>query len=409
MFKRPFFKLTKPRFRYSILTDKPSVHEISLPEEAIFLLEKEHIRRTELQSYLGKRLITGQLLRLQEKDFISPVTGVVTKLDEYIGYLNKQFYAIHVKVEQDEWASIPEDYRPSMLPGLKNVEIIFGFHPPINHVIVMGVDSDLLVTTNQFCLITRIEDVKKGIEFINKKAKIGKISFVIFPDFVSYIKEKIDCEYYLIKPKYPSSIPQLILKDVLKKFLPAGKKPEDLGIAFISTEAVANMGAFFEKNYVFDKIITFINKDYSAVHIKARVGTPIRHILKELDVEVNEGDRIVIGGPMRGYTIHSLDTPVDYETDAIFVQDAKEIIFSSDTHCINCGECVKVCPVNVPVNMLVRLLENSLFEEAAKEYDLLSCIECGLCSYVCIARIPVFHYIMLGKYELSRMGEENAR
>ena len=76
---------------------------------------------------------------------------------------------------------------------------------------------------------------------------------------------------------------------------------------------------------------------------------------------------------------------------------------SSDTHCVNCGECVRACPARIPVNMLIRLLENGLYEEAVERYDLLSCIECGLCSYACIAQIPVFHYIMLGKYEFAQM------
>jgi electron transport complex protein RnfC len=61
--------------------------------------------------------------------------------------------------------------------------------------------------------------------------------------------------------------------------------------------------------------------------------------------------------------------------------------------------------------MLVRLLENGLYEEAVQDYNLLSCIECGLCAYVCVARIPVFHFIMLGKYEFGRlktMEESNA-
>ena len=53
--------------------------------------------------------------------------------------------------------------------------------------------------------------------------------------------------------------------------------------------------------------------------------------------------------------------------------------------------------------MLVRLLENGLYEEAANDYDLLSCIECGLCTYVCVAKIPIFHYIMLGKHEYARI------
>jgi electron transport complex protein RnfC len=112
---------------------------------------------------------------------------------------------------------------------------------------------------------------------------------------------------------------------------------------------------------------------------------------------------------MTGHAIYSEDTPISSDTDAIMVQDKGQIVSSSDSHCINCGECVRACPAKVPVNMLIRLLENGLFEEAAREYDLLSCIECGFCSYVCTAQIPLFHYIMLGKYQFAQIasGEES--
>jgi electron transport complex protein RnfC len=106
---------------------------------------------------------------------------------------------------------------------------------------------------------------------------------------------------------------------------------------------------------------------------------------------------------MFGHAIHTEDLPISYDTDGIMIQDKGQIDWNSDTHCVNCGECVRACPAQIPVNMLVRLLENSLYEEAAREYDLLSCIECGLCSYVCIGRIPVFHHIMLGKQEYDRI------
>jgi len=52
--------------------------------------------------------------------------------------------------------------------------------------------------------------------------------------------------------------------------------------------------------------------------------------------------------------------------------------------------------------MLIRLLENKLYDEAARSFDMLSCIECGLCGYVCPAAIPIFHYVMLGKFEYER-------
>ena len=404
MFKRPFFKLLKPRFRYASLKDEVSVTEIPLPDKAILLLEKNNIRPAELQGYVGRRIKTGQIINLRETDMVSPVTGIVLKISQYTGYLNVSYYALHIQIEEDEIESPSADYIPSSLPGIKNLKLLFGFNPPINHAIVMAVDTDLLVTTNQVCFKNRLDHIKKGINFITQRAKIGDIIFVLFPELTEYAEE-LECKYHILKSTYPNSLPKLVIKDIFKEYVPAGKEPEDVGIAFLSSEAVANMGAFHSGEWFFDKFITFINKDYSITHIRARVGTPISHILSQLGVEVEQGDRIIFGGPMRGKTIYSLDTPIDYETDAILVQDKSEIVSYSDTHCINCGECVKVCPVNVPVNMLVRLLENGLFEEAAKQYGLLSCIECGLCSYVCIARIPVFHYIMLGKYELSKMGE----
>jgi electron transport complex protein RnfC len=88
------------------------------------------------------------------------------------------------------------------------------------------------------------------------------------------------------------------------------------------------------------------------------------------------------------------------------VQTGREITPARILPCINCGECVRACPANIPVNMLIRLLENRLYEMAVSEYDLLSCIECGLCSYVCVARIPVFQYIMLGKNEYLKLKSE---
>jgi electron transport complex protein RnfC len=75
----------------------------------------------------------------------------------------------------------------------------------------------------------------------------------------------------------------------------------------------------------------------------------------------------------------------------------------SDYPCINCGECVNICPVKVPVNMLVRFLEAGQYETAEDEYDLFSCIECGLCSYSCVSKIPVFQYITLAKYEIAKI------
>ncbi|MCK5505435.1 MAG: 4Fe-4S dicluster domain-containing protein, partial [Thermodesulfovibrionia bacterium] len=149
--------------------------------------------------------------------------------------------------------------------------------------------------------------------------------------------------------------------------------------------------------------LTFIDKNGKKTLVQTRIGTPVSEIINAFDVDLNEKDRIIFGGPMTGSPIYSVDFPVQADTDAIIVQDKDRIDLVSDYPCINCGECVRACPANIPINMLVRFLEAGQYEDAADQYDLYSCIECGLCSFVCVSKMPIFHYIKLAKYELDRI------
>ena len=205
-------------------------------------------------------------------------------------------------------------------------------------------------------------------------------------------------------PLYPDTLPRMVMKNIFGKAVPVGQRCEDLGIGFVSAEAVAALQkAFLQGQLPIHKIMTVTRKDGTSVHARARIGTPIKDVLSALEITTHHGDRVVLGGAMTGRPLFSEEAPVEGDTDAILVHDKSRMVPISDSHCVNCGECVRVCPAKMPVNMLIRYLENGRFEEAAQDYDLLSCVECGLCSYVCIVRIPIFQYIMLGKHEVARI------
>ena len=428
MIKKPFFSLGTPKLKYPVIQSQKKGHEkeIPLPEKATLLLNRPYSEIDENILKKGDTVKTGQRQPLNSGDdeyFISPVTGTISDISEYIGYLGLSYTSISIKTgddEQldDEFKKISESVSSESavkflgsLPGCPDFASIINPDPPLDTIVIYGIDNDLLVTTNQLIVKSRAEAIKEGLTFLKKTTGVNQIILVVSSALAGDAANS-GAEIRIIDPVYPEALPEMIIKKVLGRVVPAGKDCKDMGVAFINAEAVAALAdAFGSGEMPVNKVLTLINKDGSSLNVTARIGTPVKEVLKSFNIEVGHGDRLTLGGPMRGISIYSEDTPVMYDTDAIMVQDREQVIASSDIPCLNCGECVRVCPANVPVNMLVRLLENGLYEEAAQEYDLLSCIECGLCAYVCVARIPVFHFIMLGKYEFGRlnsMEESNA-
>ncbi len=419
MIKRPFFGLGTPRLKYPVIDIDiaDTIREIPLPQKVTLLLSPD-IRIEDLILKAGDSVKTGQKLKLLDDGnayLISTVTGTIAEISEYTGYLGRIYPAVSIDAAgEDQWddefnetgkTPNPENALAffNYLPGNPDFTTLSSVQSAINTIIINGLDSDLLVTTNQFVVKTETGRLTEGIEYLKKITRASRIFIIVPPDSAA-LAEKTGVPVYAVNPVYPNTLPQIIMKNISGTEVLPGNSCEDMGVGFINAEAVVSLTmAFSEGKIPVDKILTVINKDYVPETVRARIGTPVKDVFKALDIDTAHGDQIIFGGPMTGTAVYSEDMPVSPNTDAVMIQDSARITLGSDNQCINCGECVRACPAGVPVNMLVRLLENGLYEEAAEQYDLLSCIECGLCSYVCIARIPVFHYIMLGKYEFGRV------
>ncbi len=422
MIKRSFIGLLKPRLEYGSIADTPSLKQIPTPKE-ITLLSNCPFDKKNLLFKKKETVKTGQkLLLYKESDeyVVSSVTGQVSSISSYTGDFGRSYTAITIEVADDE--EIDDEFKDiskdSSLETIKNFLAFAPGNPPvklfsdknksINTIVVCCNDSDLLITTNQYVVKSDINAVKNGLSILKAATKVNDIKLVASQSQMhelSAIGEKVN----QVNDTYPSALPHLIMKDILGKVVPAGKNPEDIGVCFISAEAVASIGNAFNSGQIpVTKTFTLVNKDGSKTLVSARIGTPASDIFNAFNITLNENDRIIFGGPMTGSSVYSVDYPVQPDTDAILVQDKGDIPVISDYPCTNCGDCIRVCPANIQVGMLVRLLEGGHYEEAADQYDLYSCIECGLCSYVCVSGMPIFQYIRSAKYELGRANTAEA-
>ena len=103
-----------------------------------------------------------------------------------------------------------------------------------------------------------------------------------------------------------------------------------------------------------------------------------------------------MGGPMMGLAQYTAQVPIIKGTSGILVLSKKELPSGESNHCINCGMCVRACPMHLIPSSLGTYCEKDLFEEA-EAANILNCIECGSCVYVCPANRHLVQMIKYGK------------
>jgi electron transport complex protein RnfC len=409
----------QPRMEYTPVPPRIDRPESIRPTGPVTLL---HLRPTEASAIpnvkIGETVKTGQKLSLYGTgDYVtSSVSGTVTALAPFPGSFGRNYTAISIapapaEVHDDGLLAVHQD--PSLtaaldfltaVPGMPGLKRLSDEDRPLKTLVVCGVDQDLLVFTQQYVLGARGHDIQNGIRMLQKMTGIEEVVILTRREAVQGYGGHCAGRVMGVDHLYPSAMPQMVMAGLFGREVPAGRTCEDLGYCFMSAEAVASIGAAFSTGRIpVNKLITVIPKDGVPRLAEAPIGTPVGDVLKRFGTAVGEGDRIVAGGPMRGVALFSLDYPVQPDTDALMVLDAAAADNSSDYPCINCGDCVRVCPARMQINLLVRYLEAGKYADAEESYDLNSCVECGLCSYVCVSKIPILQYIVLAKHELARM------
>ena len=150
---------------------------------------------------------------------------------------------------------------------------------------------------------------------------------------------------------------------------------------------------------LYERVLTVSGRGISRpANLLVKVGTSVRDIVDFCGGTTPELARIVMGGPMMGFAVPTIDIPVTKTTSSVLFLTEEEIDTRPPSPCIQCGWCLEACPMGLEPK------EIGIYVEAGKgndteQFGVFDCFECGSCAYTCPAKRPLVQFIRLAKMQ----------
>ncbi|AZZ93603.1 electron transport complex subunit RsxC [Hahella sp. KA22] len=294
-------------------------------------------------------------------------------------------------------------------------------HPPrndkVNALILNAAECEPYITADDMLMRERADEVIRGMEIMAQLLEPEECLIGIEdnkPEAISALKQAASgthIEVVVIPTKYPSGGEKQLIKILTGLEVPHGKIPADIGVMCqnVGTAAAVYRAVRFGEPLI--SRITTVTGDGVATpgNFEVLLGSPMSDLLQQAGFDASKTDRLIMGGPMMGFTLTDPDLPLVKTSNCIMAVSAKEFPRPDPAQaCIRCGLCAEACPAELLPQQLYWFSKAQEFDKA-ENYNLFDCIECGACSYVCPSSIPLVQYYRYAKNQIRVTAQEQQK
>lgn len=389
---------------------------------------------------VGDKVKVGQVIG-EPSGFISgfvhsSVSGTVKSVGPMPDIAGNPVPHVVITVEGDQWdESIDRTDTVGAVPPVSAAEIVekvrtcgivglggasFPTHVKLNPpkdkkaevLIINGTECEPYITSDDRLMRERPEQVVRGASLIMKALGVD----CCYIGVEENKKEAVSCLRKAVRnhlgisvvelaKKYPQGGEKQLIDSVIRRQVPSGALPIDVGAV---VQNVATAYAVYEAVYknkpLISNIVTVSGRSLaSQLNLEVRIGTPVSAILEYAGVTLEDGVKVISGGPMMGKAVANLNATTVKANGAFTILTGKETLRVAESPCIRCGKCAQACPMGLEPWLLSRLFRAGDRNAELEQERVFDCIECGCCQYTCPAGIPLLDSIRLGKADVMKI------
>jgi len=211
--------------------------------------------------------------------------------------------------------------------------------------------------------------------------------------------------------KYPSGGEKQLIEILTGKQVPSGGLPAQVGVVcqnIGSTVAIYHAVVLGEP--LISRVTTVTGESVrEQQNFQVLIGTPMRYLLEKAGYQSDRNERLIMGGPMMGFTVPDSDVPIVKTTNCLLAPTEAELPTPPPPQaCIRCGLCAQACPASLLPQQMFWFAQGKEFEKL-EQHNLFDCIECGACSYVCPSNIPLVQYYRASKAEILQLRHDHEK
>ena len=203
-------------------------------------------------------------------------------------------------------------------------------------------------------------------------------------------------ELHIMKSTYPAGDEQQIVYSVMKRVVPTGGLPLDVGAVVSNVSTLADISLAAEGKPVTEKFVTVGGAVRNPVTLKVPIGTPMTELIAAAGGAIPADPVYIIGGPCMGRVVTSADQPVTKTTGGLLVIPSSHPLLQKKNPelnlrmiqavCCQCSMCTQMCPRNalglhVEPHKAMRSIAGGVNLLGSNFNGIFSCCDCGICTY----------------------------